>query len=429
MTTDPKKPEDKDAKTPAGPASEPRGAKKSSGPAGKGPPVIDAEATEVSMDEPAQETQPPPAGDGEARPADSARQPTPLLAIAGLVLGAGALAAAGYAVYTVSALNGGSDTALSLRIEAAEREVAQAANNARDQAEAFDARLNAIERIADQAERIEAATVLMAELDARITGLEEDDGTAPLADRIAGLEADSAALKSSLATQADAAGRVQRIDSSVQALEAAVAALGVTVDATSQRLAALENKAETPDASARAALGLAVANLTRALETGAPFERELGAVAAFAPDDPALAALREAAATGVASRAALRARFDALIPTLLTAERQAGDAGFWSKLAANAASIVTVRRTGDVDGAETEAVVARMEARLDAGDFAGALDEGAALQGPPADVAAPWMAQVRARLDAERLIETLSARALAGFADAGAATPPGQTGD
>lgn len=315
--------------------------------------------------------------------------------------------------------------------------------------EALGARLDALETFSrpdtdDVTDRFDAMTGLMAALESRLAGLEETErGVAGLPAQLSGLDERLLALGETAVRlgreievlqqsqpPADLVVRVQRLDNSMQALEAAITALGTALTQNSQRLAALEIRMKEPSAAAKAALGLAVGNLMRALEAGTPFVQELEAVSAFAPDDPGVVTLQRVAGEGVVSRADLRTQFDDLIDAILIAERQAGRDGFWAKLLGNAMSLVTVRRTGDVAGGTTEAIVARIETLLEAGNFAAALDDGDALEGPAADVAGPWLDRLRARLEAEWLIRDLSARALSGFAVevSGSAVPDGASG-
>ena len=70
-------------------------------------------------------------------------------------------------------------------------------------------------------------------------------------------------------------------------------------------------------------------------------------------------------------------------------------------------------------GATPEAIAARTEARLSAGDLAGAVAEAETLHGAPLAVVADWLGQARARLAAGRALATLDARAVAALGAAG----------
>lgn len=117
--------------------------------------------------------------------------------------------------------------------------------------------------------------------------------------------------------------------------------------------------------------------------------------------------------------AALRARFAGVAIAVV---RAAGtpDAPSWvDRTAARLAQLVTVRRIGDVPGVTAEAIVARAEQRLAAGDLAAAVDEIRRLEGPPAEAAAAWLATARARRAVERALAALDARVVAAMGSAG----------
>ncbi|MEX0840357.1 MAG: mitofilin family membrane protein [Parvibaculum sp.] len=205
------------------------------------------------------------------------------------------------------------------------------------------------------------------------------------------------------------ADRVGSLDTLVRALDARLTTLAPQIEAMESRVVALEEKKDDPDAAARAALGLALANLARVAETTGPFKAELDVVESFLPGEAGLEALSGAATSGVATRASLKARFPSVVESVFDAERRADEEGLWSRFVANAKSLVTIRRTGEISGETTEAVVARMEERLKTDDLAGAVSEGEALQGPAREAASTWLRDAQARLETETLLRDLSA--------------------
>ncbi|MEQ9146051.1 MAG: mitofilin family membrane protein [Parvibaculaceae bacterium] len=199
----------------------------------------------------------------------------------------------------------------------------------------------------------------------------------------------------------------------VGAVAQGVNAAAEQINALSLKVAALEEALARPDPTAEAALGIALANLVRAVDAGQPFVPELNAIKALAPESDAVAALEPVAPAGVRSFASLKQQFADLVDPLLTAERQAGRETLWERLVGNALSIVTVRRVGDQEGDTVEAIVARIEARLALEDLNGALAEARQLSGPALEVAAPWIAAVEARVATEALVRELSSGVLA----------------
>ena len=331
-------------------------------------------------------------------------------------------------------------------------------------AEAANANKQAIADLADKVDALESSEgnqpdmqgaigKAMAPLDARLSGLEQEvaaqaesggqgggastEAVDKLASRLDALEKQNAELKDTITeankaavaaqnrvgemqTQLPSAGiddKVARLDAMIGKLNAELDKLEPQLQQMETRIAALEKKSDDPDAAQRAALALALANLSRAIEGAGPFKTELETVSSFLPKEEMPAALEDAAANGVPTRASLKDRFEPLIEKILDAERRAGDTTIWDRFLANAASLVTVRRTGEISGDSTEAVVARMEEKLKEGDLAGAVAQGEALKGAAAEAAAPWMADARKRLDAEKLVRELTARVTARLAE------------
>ena len=77
------------------------------------------------------------------------------------------------------------------------------------------------------------------------------------------------------------------------------------------------------------------------------------------------------------------------------------------------AALVTLRRTETADGDDIDAIVNRAEAAANAGDLPGAVAALGALDGDPAKVAQPWIAEAQARIAVDRAVRSLQSRALA----------------
>tara|TARA_R110000868_G_scaffold120275_2_gene319322 strand:+ start:1722 stop:2957 length:1236 start_codon:yes stop_codon:yes gene_type:complete len=257
---------------------------------------------------------------------------------------------------------------------------------AADGAAARDARLDALEATAkDMAATLEAARVAG---EAGVARLDEMQKNMP---------------------PADIAQRIDTLTAMVKALNTAVDALAPKITDMDARVAALEAKKDDPDAAARAALGLALSNLSRVASRAEPFERELDVVAQFLPDEPELAELKLVASEGVPTEASLEARFPALVTAVLDAERAASDDSAWQKFVSNARKLVTLRRTGEIAGEDTDAVLARMEERMKRGDLSAVIAEARGLKGVAAEAAAPWLKDASARVVTNDLLSALTA--------------------
>ena len=208
------------------------------------------------------------------------------------------------------------------------------------------------------------------------------------------------------------------VENRLAALEEAAAA-GGEIDDLEGRVAALEARpvAEETDPAAAATL-LAVAQLRAALGGSAPYDAALAALEAIGGGDAgvatALVALAPHAAAGIATRGTLRDRFTPLAEVILRAAVTPPGGSWINRTLARLSGLVTVRRVGgDVAGDSVEAIVARAEARLEAGDLAAAVGEVAALDGAAAEAAARWLGDARARLKADGALAALDARAIA----------------
>lgn len=251
---------------------------------------------------------------------------------------------------------------------------------------------------------------------------------APLADRLSALEARLAALPEG----ADP-GAVQRLVEDVTELRSTTLVTAQNVQSLAQRLEQVQGAVASLQAESGGAEGLALVvaagQLHTTLLTGRPFARELEAVRALAAEDPefaeALAALEPRAAEGLTPAVALKERFDRLAGEILRADRQRTDASWGEQALGRIASLVTVRRSsGEVAGSGTDAIVARAQNALEHGDLKLAASELEALEGPAAEVAAPWLAEARARVAAETAAAALAQRAVAMLAGGAAEGTP-----
>jgi hypothetical protein len=132
----------------------------------------------------------------------------------------------------------------------------------------------------------------------------------------------------------------------------------------------------------------------------------IGALGIGAADLAALAPLAE---KGAPSRAVLLAEFSAVADKILAAGRPPGeDAGIFDRVLSYGRGLVKIRPTGPISGSDPVAVVSRMQAAVEEGDFAAALAERQAL--PPAGQAASeeWAGQVSDRLAIDRLVDDIA---------------------
>ena len=167
-------------------------------------------------------------------------------------------------------------------------------------------------------------------------------------------------------------------------------------------------------------LVLAVGQLRQTVLAGRPYGPPLAAVAALAMGDQGLSAaigtLSTGAKMGIATQRALSDQFPSVARAVLRAEGSAGG-GFLQRTWQRLSALVTVRRIGEVEGEEIDAVLARTERRLASGDLAAAVEMMANLAGPAGDAARAWLERAQGRLAAEDALAALQSRAIAGLGD------------
>ncbi len=203
------------------------------------------------------------------------------------------------------------------------------------------------------------------------------------------------------------------------AMEAEKATLMREMAGLAQRMATLEtgvaSQAGRMEVGSR--LVLAVGQLRQAIDRGVAHAAEIESALALAVDNAEirhhLEVLADGAETGVPTVAALRADFAWVVGRIVRAQASDGERGWMATVIDRLASVVTVRRVGDISGEETDAIVARAETRLLTDDLAGAVAEVETLSGPAAAAAADWLAEAKRRIGTERALDAAQAALLA----------------
>jgi hypothetical protein len=261
---------------------------------------------------------------------------------------------------------------------------------------------------------------------------------AALTAHVAAAEAEAKALSDSLAAlnrrvdeialaARDALGRATAAMAAADELKSATQQPGAQrgdLDALTNRVAALEqtvkvlseNIARRPatidDHAARTTL--AAEALRAAVERGAPFATELGALKSLGTAESALTPLEPFAADGVPSSSALAHELTALTPALLRASGAAAtDGSFLERLQAHARRLVRITPIDAPQGDDPEAVVARINAAAARVDLSAAIAEIALLPGSARPLAEPWTRKAEAREKALAASRRVAADALA----------------
>ena len=334
-----------------------------------------------------------------------------------------------------------SRTAAARRLDALERggeaagvtlaEIAAGTDTALAQGRALERRLGDLERagaaLEALAERLSALETALAE---SLEGDRDGGAVAALEQRLGRIEAalaESPEGGNPSAAAVALANRLDRVEArldgarevgdAVAALGEDAARLGDRLSVDTARIAALEATAAAGDPH-RVDLVLAIGRLRQALAGSGPFADDLALVVELGAGEAGFAAPLEVLAVhaedGVPARSVLRARFAAAARGAIQAERDAAAGDWFDKTVARLGRLVSVRRTGEIAGAASDAILARAETRLGSGDLAAAVAELGALEGDAAAAVAEWLGAAEARLAAERALEDMTAAAARG---------------
>lgn len=268
------------------------------------------------------------------------------------------------------------------------------------------------------------------EIGARVASAEEmAGGLAALRQELAGLQASlsqaNAAVAELKAGLGKANGSIATLSGELTARAEADAAQIATLEG---KLAALETRFEPLEKSLGgissrevAARALAVSALRSALDAGRPYEIELAAVRAAVPQDTDLTSLAAHAGKGIPSKTALIGAFPSTVRAMSAALDRPAEGDVVGSFLSNARSLVSVRRTGEGAGdlPFQDAGLGQMEARVDAGDLAGALEAYATLPEPARAAGAEWADEARARVEADKLVREVTDTVLKGLAGSG----------
>jgi hypothetical protein len=271
-----------------------------------------------------------------------------------------------------------------------------------------------------QAQRPDAA------LESRLTATEAQgkafgDSLAALTRRIDDIAAASqtalaqakAAAAAAEAAKSAAHASIQRSDLDV--LTSRIAVLEGAVKSLSADVAQRTSSSNADDRATR--MTVAAEALRAAVERGAPYQAELGAVTALGAEQNATAALQSFAAQGVPSAAQLGRELAALTPALYRAtEAEPNNNSFLARLESHAQKLVRITPVGTSAapaGDDPASVIARIDGAAARGDCAAALADIAKLPDAARALADGWVKKAQAREAAIAASQRIAADALA----------------
>lgn len=239
---------------------------------------------------------------------------------------------------------------------------------------------------------------------------------APVEERIAAVEAALAALPDASASESALAALGERLDAlrgEIDAGRDGQAQAASRLDALEQEVRALAGRVEEQAGAPATAVIIAASSLKAAIDRGTPFTAELETYAALVPDAPQLSELRALAAAGVPTRAQIAAESDAAANAMIAAAQPVDpEAGIVDRLWGSMMGLVQVRPIGMVEGEGVPEIAARLDAAVQAGDYERALAEYGTLPAAAKAAGETFIARVRARHAADRLVDEALAAAL-----------------
>ena len=208
-------------------------------------------------------------------------------------------------------------------------------------------------------------------------------------------------------------------------IETAESGAGERIAGLEADLAAVRQLAEkrAPQRERAGLLLLAVGQLEAATATSGSYAAQLASVKDLAAGGSgevadALSVL-DAHDGGVETVASLTQRFNDLAKAVSQAKMAGSDEGLVGKTLNTVASLVTIRRTDVAEGPGVDAILVRAENAITSGDIAGAITALEELSGAPAERASGWIAAAKARVAVDQAVARLRGAALASVAEAG----------
>jgi hypothetical protein len=209
-----------------------------------------------------------------------------------------------------------------------------------------------------------------------------------------------------------AAGGRELLAQSIRDIQSSSAATQGAVEQLRTQLAALGGRLDQVDTalaerrrqSMRAeAIILGVGQLRSALRGAKPFAKELASVRTLIDGDTEMQALIDQmqpfADEGAPTIDDLTKDFGRMAPDIVRNAVVGDGQNWWRQALFHLESVISIRRIGsDVPGDETDAIVARAEAKLDEDDVSGAVAALQQLKGLPSEQAAPWIHDANKRI-------------------------------
>ncbi|MEO4001058.1 hypothetical protein [Mesorhizobium sp. CAU 1732] len=239
---------------------------------------------------------------------------------------------------------------------------------------------------------------------------------APLEERISAIETAIAGLRNAATPEANLAAiddQITTLREDITTAREGQSAVVTRLDTLEQSVEGLTGRVDEQAETPGTAVIIAASALKAAIDRGTPFMTELETFATLAPDATETAELRDLAASGVPTSADIAGDAAAAANAMIAASRPVDpQASVVDRLWGSAMGLVQVRPVGMVEGEGVPETVARIDAAIGANDYARAITEFDTLPDAAKAAGEPFMAKVRAREAADRLIDQALATAL-----------------
>lgn len=272
-------------------------------------------------------------------------------------------------------------------------------------------------RLMVASETSEAAKAGTQRLDREVAGIKADN--AQIASELNALKAESDRAATMVKTTADSLSSLRseieaRLASFAKPTDvaAAVSPLSDMITALQKDVSGVvESEGNRKTTAQRIVLSLELTDLKRAIDRGTGYAAELAHIRKLSDGTLDLAPLDRFAETGAPTLADLRKDFKSVAFKIIEADQTPADGSIMDRLLAGARSVVRVRKVShSPDDKSTEAVVARMEAALNANELGDVLKEAKTLPEPAQKAAQDFLAKVEARAAVDNALEAVEAQ-------------------
>lgn len=199
-------------------------------------------------------------------------------------------------------------------------------------------------------------------------------------------------------------------------LDGTLAEIGARMDELSSRIGALESIASTPQKDEqKVARAMALANLKASIDNGGSFVEALVLYENLSVDQNLTEPLKKFAQSGIPSLAAINGSFLKVSDKIIATVAIKKDTGLAGKFLFNARSLVKVKTLGAVKGDGVAAINSRIEAALNRGNLASAINEWDALPETAKAASTDWIKLAKARHQANTMIAGLLKQFITGL--------------